>query len=74
MNIDAQIREILTRSSAVNDNSTLNKATLQNKPEHYFRNNGEISVVGDNNIVLCSSWLSILTSFILAALILFSMH
>ena len=74
MNIDAQIREILLRSSPVNDNKVLNKVAHHSKNQHCVRRSGAISVIGDNNIVLCSNWLSILTSFILATMILLSTH
>ncbi|MBR2137556.1 MAG: hypothetical protein IJ852_06360 [Alphaproteobacteria bacterium] len=74
MDIDAQIREILSRSSPVNDNQAENSDHLLYAKKIQPPKSCSVSVVGNNNVVLCSDWLSLLTGFVLAAMILVGLH
>jgi hypothetical protein len=64
MNIDAEIQEILLRSSPVNDNDTQNQSKCN---PNIAQTNSGINIVGNNNIIVASS---LFTSMVLAIVFL----
>ncbi len=68
MNIDAQIQEILLRSSPANDNNNPNRDGCILKEK---QSNSGISVIGNNNVIIGSGVFSVVMLLIITLIVFY---